>query len=104
MLSLIPPGADSHLQTPAVMASTWAMEIASGPGNRKVAELINVPSRIVLVRTARAASVVASIGHIRARGALSDVDVVVRAEEPAEAELLGALGDCKQAEMAFGAR
>jgi hypothetical protein len=42
---------------PPLIRSTWATEIASGPGWRKVAEVTMVPSRIVEVSRARPASV-----------------------------------------------
>ncbi len=45
------------------MASTSATEMASGPGNRKVAEVTSVPSRIRSVSRAIPASVTqASVG------------------------------------------
>ena len=45
------------------MASTWATEMASGPGSRKVAEVTSVPSRMRLVSRARPARVIqASVG------------------------------------------
>ena len=48
---------------PPLMASTWATVTASGPGNRKVAELTKVPSLMVEVSRARPASVIqASVG------------------------------------------
>jgi hypothetical protein len=48
---------------PPLIWSTCATEIASGPGNRKVAADISVPSRIRLVSRARPASVTqASVG------------------------------------------
>ena len=48
---------------PPLIWSTWATEIASGPGSRKVAEVISVPSRMVAVSRARPASVThASVG------------------------------------------
>ena len=48
---------------PPLIWSTWATEMASGPGSRKVAAVISVPSRIRLVSRARPASVThASVG------------------------------------------
>ena len=48
---------------PPVIWSTCATEIASGPGSRKVAALISVPSRMRSVSRARPASVShASVG------------------------------------------
>ncbi|MCW2791489.1 MAG: hypothetical protein JWO76_587 [Nocardioides sp.] len=48
---------------PPLIWSTFATEIASGPGCRKVALVIIVPSRIVLVSRASPASVIqASLG------------------------------------------
>ena len=45
------------------MASTWATVIARTPGQRKVAELTSVPSRMRLVSRASAARVTqASVG------------------------------------------
>ena len=70
--------------------------IASGPGSRNVADVTSVPRRIVDVSRARPASVVqASVGPGQAAGLerAAHRQVVVAAEEGAEAELLGALGD-----------
>ena len=48
---------------PPLIWSTWATWIASGPGCRNVAEVISVPSLMVLVSRAIPASVVhASVG------------------------------------------
>ena len=48
---------------PPLIWSTWATEIASGPGSRNVAEVTSVPSRIRLVSRASPASVTqASVG------------------------------------------
>lgn len=48
---------------PPLIWSTCATVIASGPGSRKVAAVINVPSRMRLVSRARPARVVhASVG------------------------------------------
>ncbi len=42
---------------PPLISSTWATEMASGPGCRNVAEVTIVPSRIVEVSRAMPASV-----------------------------------------------
>ena len=48
---------------PPLIWSTWATVIASGPGSRKVADVISVPSRIRLVSRASPARVTqASVG------------------------------------------
>ena len=48
---------------PALISSTWATAIASGPGRRNVAEVTRVPSRMVVVSRASPARVVqASVG------------------------------------------
>ena len=48
---------------PPLMTSTWATEIASGPGSRNVAAVTSVPSRIREVSRASPASVThASVG------------------------------------------
>ncbi len=57
------PAPNPSSTRPPLIWSTWATWIASGPGCRKVAEVISVPSRTVLVSRASPASVVhASVG------------------------------------------
>ena len=80
---------------PPLIWSTWATEMASGPGSRNVAEVTSVPSRIRLVSRARPARVIqASVGPGQAVAA--HLQVVVGAEEGVEADLLGAPGDGEQ--------
>ena len=80
---------------PPLIWSTWATEIASGPGSRKVAAVISVPSRIRLVSRARPARVTqASVGPGQAVAAHRQV--VVGPEEGVEAGLLGAPRDGEQ--------
>ena len=80
---------------PPLIWSTLATLIASGPGSRKVALVIIVPSRIVLVSRASPASVTqASLGP--GSPSVPIAEVVVGAEERPEAEPLGLQGDREQ--------
>src|SRR3569833_964117 len=89
---------------PPLIWSTWATEMASGPGSRKVAAVISVPSRIRLVSRASPARVPpASAGPAGA----AHGQVVVGTEERVEAGLLGAPGHREQvdkggAHLGFG--
>ena len=70
--------------------------MASRPGLRNVADVTSVPRRMVEVSRARPASVIqASVGPGQAV-AVAHHQVVVAAEEGAEAQRLGAPGDGQQ--------
>ena len=57
------PAPNPKSTRPPLIWSTWATAIANGPGSRKVAQVIRVPSRIVLVSRASPARVTqASVG------------------------------------------
>ena len=93
VLGVVPGGTDPSSTRPPLMASTWATLMASGPGSRKVAAVIRVPRRMVLVSRAIPARVIqASVGPGRP-SARAHGQVVVAAEEGAEAEALGRPGD-----------
>ena len=81
---------------PPLIWSTCATLIASSPGLRNVTGETSVPSRIVDVSRASPASVIhASVGPGQARP-VAHHEVVVAAEEGAEAERLGPLGHREQ--------
>ena len=57
VLGLEPTRSDAESTRPPLISSTWATEMASGPGWRKVADVTMVPSLIVSVSRARPPSV-----------------------------------------------
>ena len=77
---------------PPLIWSTPATEIASGPGCRKVALVISVPSRIVLVSRARPGQRDPGVAR-PGQPVAAHRQVVVGAEERPEAEPLGLLRD-----------
>ena len=80
---------------PPLIWSTCATEIASGPGSRKVAAVIRVPSRIRLVSRASPAEGDPGVGG-PGQAVAAHRQVVVGPEEGVEAGLLGAPGDGQQ--------
>ena len=93
--SFHPPPRPSSTRPPDIW-STPATLIASGPGSRNVTGVTRVPSLMRSVSRARPASVVHASVEPGQAVARTEVDVVVRAEERVEPQLLGELGDGEQ--------
>ncbi len=76
--------------------STWATEMASGPGSRNVAAVTSVPSRIVVRLAGDAGQRDPGVGRTGQAVGVAHLEVVVAAEERSEAEAFGALCDGQQ--------